>query len=178
MDFVEFVKIARLSRPCVITEKIDGTNGVIFNGDDGEFLIGSRRRWIIPEDDNFGFARWATEHKTELQALGPGWHHGEWWGAGIQRRYGLQGKRWSLFNTSKWNETTPPPSCCHVVPVLYSGIFTTDAVVMALDGLAVVGSKAAPGFMQPEGVVIYHVAANMYFKKTLLKDDEWKGKST
>lgn len=41
-EFVEFPKIARLSREIIVTEKIDGTNGVIYVGDDGEVLVGSR----------------------------------------------------------------------------------------------------------------------------------------
>ena len=57
MEFVKFDKIARLSRTIVITEKIDGTNGLIAIGDDGEFQVGSRSRWITPENDNMGFAR-------------------------------------------------------------------------------------------------------------------------
>lgn len=56
MEFMEFPKIARLSRECIITEKIDGTNGQIFIDEDGKFLIGSRTRWITPENDNHGFA--------------------------------------------------------------------------------------------------------------------------
>lgn len=56
-EFVPFQKIGRLSRGCTITEKIDGTNASIYIGEDGEFLTGSRTRWITPEDDNYGFAR-------------------------------------------------------------------------------------------------------------------------
>jgi hypothetical protein len=178
MEFQEFPKIARLSRECVITEKIDGTNASVFIGDTGEFLTGSRTRWITPEDDDYGFARWAQENREELLTLGPGHHFGEWWGAGIQRKYGLAEKRWSLFNTSRWNEATPPPSCCSVVPVLWTGIFNTDEVRASLVSLQLNGSAAAPGFMKPEGVVIYHVAARTYFKKTIEKDSEWKGKQS
>lgn len=70
-EFVPFPKMARLSREIIVTEKIDGTNGQIYIGEDGEFLIGSRTRWITPEMDNHGFARWATDHKDELMQLGP-----------------------------------------------------------------------------------------------------------
>ena len=94
MEFTEFPKIARLSRECTITEKIDGTNGSIYIGENGEFLIGSRTQWITPERDNHGFARWCMEHKEELFKLGIGHHFGEWWGSGIQRGYGLTEKRW------------------------------------------------------------------------------------
>ena len=51
VEFEAFQKIARLKRNCVITEKIDGTNAQIFIGEDGEFLTGSRNRWITPDDD-------------------------------------------------------------------------------------------------------------------------------
>ena len=44
MDFVEFNKIARLSRNCVITEKIDGTNASVVITETGDFLVGSRTR--------------------------------------------------------------------------------------------------------------------------------------
>ena len=84
MEFQEFGKIARLSRECTITEKIDGTNASIFIGENGEFLIGSRSRWITPEEDNYGFAKWALTNKEELLKLGVGHHFGEWWGIGIQ----------------------------------------------------------------------------------------------
>jgi hypothetical protein len=175
-DFVGFNKIARLSREMVITEKIDGTNGCIYIGDDGEFLVGSRTRWITPESDNHGFARWAYDHKDELMmGLGPGRHFGEWWGCGIQRGYGLKEKRFSLFNVHRWGETRP--DCCHVVPILFEGLFNSEAIFKTLGHLSLDGSKAAPGFMKPEGVVIYHKAANMMFKKTIEKDEEPKGKS-
>jgi hypothetical protein len=177
-DFVGFQKIARLSREMVITEKIDGTNGCIYIGEDGEFLVGSRTRWITPECDNHGFARWAYDHKDELVlGLGIGRHYGEWWGSGIQRGYDLPKgeKRFSLFNVHRWGETRP--DCCHVVPVLFEGVFSTTIINCSLNDLAITGSVAAPGFMKPEGVVIYHKAANMMFKKTIEKDEEPKGKS-
>jgi hypothetical protein len=177
MDFVGFPKMARLSRECIITEKIDGTNACIYIGEDGEFLVGSRTRWITPEDDNYGFAKWAYANKEELMKLGPGQHFGEWWGQGIQRKYGLTEKRFSLFNVSRWTELTKP-ACCHVVPVLYRGIFHTYEATDCLARLSLHGSVAAPGFMKPEGVVIYHVAAKVGFKKTLENDDVPKGSLT
>ena len=168
MEFRAFNKIPRLNRDCVITEKIDGTNASIFIGESGEFLVGSRNRWITPEEDNYGFARWAYDHREELLQLGPGHHFGEWWGCGIQRRYGLKDKRFSLFNTERWGDSRP--SCCHVVPVLYSGPFCTQEVQSLIEILRIHGSVAAPGF-NPEGIIVYHKAANQYFKVTV-KDDE------
>jgi hypothetical protein len=37
------------------------------------------------------------------------------------------------------------------------------------------GSLAAPGFMKPEGIVVYHIQGNVAFKKTFEKDQEGKG---
>jgi hypothetical protein len=171
MEFVEFNKIARLSRNCVVTEKIDGTNASITITDTGEFLVGSRTRWITPEDDNYGFARWAHVNKEELLKLGPGQHFGEWWGLGIQRNYGVKEKRFSLFNTARWSDDAIRPACCSVVPVLYSGLFDPVMINETIGTLRDLGSAAAPGFMKPEGIVIWHEAARIFFKKTIEKDE-------
>jgi hypothetical protein len=177
MEFVEFPKIARLSRLCTITEKIDGTNASVFIGEDGSFRAGSRTRWITPENDNYGFARWALENKEELLTLGPGHHFGEWWGAGIQRNYSQTKKRFSLFNTGRW--LLERPACCDVVPVLYEGQLEEYGVMkgvkQSLARLEEEGSVAAPGFMKPEGIVIWHHAARLLFKKTLEHDEAPKG---
>lgn len=179
MEFLEFPKIARLTRECTITEKIDGTNASIYIGEDGTFLTGSRTRWITPTEDNYGFSKWALENKEELLKLGVGHHFGEWWGSGCQRGYGLLNgeKRFSLFNTKKWLNNPDKPSCCHVVPVIFEGMFDTVATDTAILTLQQIGSVASPGFMKPEGIVIWHKAAQIYFKKTIEKDSEWKGKN-
>lgn len=212
--FQEFPKMARLTRDCVITEKIDGTNAQVHIQSDSEIVYdlhlhgaatiardaergltmfaGSRTRYITPTDDNFGFAKWVAANADALWSLGEGRHYGEWWGQGIQRGYGLTEKRFSLFNTGRWVDShvapnVPPdqisdkacfaPACCHVVPVLYRGVFSTEVVGTQIERLRTLGSSASPGFMKPEGVVVYHTAAGEMFKKTLDKDDEWKGKS-
>jgi hypothetical protein len=152
---------------------------------------GSRTRWITPTNDNFGFAKWVVDHADDLFLLGPGRHFGEWWGSGIQRGYGLAKgeRRWSLFNTVRWclHGSAPEriamadpriekwqdvlPACCGLVPVLYRGIFDTLIADEMLADLRRLGSKAAPGFMNPEGIVVFHTAANVGFKKTIEKDD-------
>ena len=134
-EFVEFPKIPRLSRPCIITEKIDGTNGVVHVAEDGVVTAGSRSRWITPEMDNHGFAKCVTEHAAELlEGLGAGTHYGEWWGAGINKRYpSISPKRFSLFNTHRWSEKRP--ACCDVAPVLSEGEFSTGLIEAALSNL-------------------------------------------
>jgi hypothetical protein len=212
IEFVPFPKIARLSRECTITEKIDGTNAQIhirlapyppfesgvdtpIEMADGVAYIraGSRSRWLAQggKDDNHGFGAWVTAHAQDLADLGVGQHFGEWWGSGIQRGYGLGkgDKRFSLFNSGRWirnwrNECRPPlgekqgyaPVCCSVVPVLYCGIFNSEIADTCINTLQTYGSQAAPGYMNPEGIVIWHDAARQYFKKTLNRDEEWKGK--
>jgi hypothetical protein len=58
-----------------------------------------------------------------------------------------------------------------VVPVLIRETFNTEAIQRCLEVLREHGSYAAPGFMKPEGVVVYHIAGGVGFKKTLDKDD-------
>lgn len=190
-EFVGFSKMGRLSRECVITEKIDGTNAQVYITDAGRLLAGSRTRWITPGSDNFAFAAWCEEHRDELMGLGPGRHFGEWWGSGIQRGYGLPKgeKRFSLFNVIRWclSDAEPGvikqgnpdvvkmqerlPACVGLVPELYRGLFDTLTVDVALSRLRANGSYASPGFMDPEGVIVFHIAANVGFKRTLDGDD-------
>ena len=193
MEFRPFQKISRLSREMIVTEKIDGTNASIYitpiaktYWDDKMLLYfygpdcstwgvyaASRTRWITPEDDNFGFAAWVVEHWPDLKVLGPGHHFGEWWGKGIQRGYGLEERRFSLFNVNRWSPDNPP-ACCSIVPVLYRGVFYTLTIDTILEHLRERGSIAAPGFPAPEGVVVFHAASGMLFKKTCEHDDEPK----
>jgi hypothetical protein len=197
MEFQGFGKIARLDREIVVTEKIDGTNAQVYityddphAGDScvarvltevGPLAIyaGSRNRWVTQLDDNYGFAEWVAENALQLAQLGPGRHFGEWWGKGINRGYGVDGKYFSLFNTRRWapdylsivgTSADLVPTCCKVVPVLYQGKFSQESIERELDRLRSGGSVAAPGFMNPEGVVIYHTASNTLFKKTIGND--------
>lgn len=199
-DFQGFPKIPRLFREIVITEKIDGTNAqvviddvehvtqaqyeedfgvpILYTYDVNDHRIAiraaSRNRYITPNSDNYGFAKWVLDNGTSLAELGPGRHFGEWWGQGIQRGYGLKEKRFSLFNTHKWGDEEKRPECCYVVPVLYTGSFHITAIQHSLWNLAFTGSIAAPQFMNPEGVVIYHTAGNILFKATLENDEKGK----
>ena len=197
MNFVGFPKIARLRRQIVVTEKIDGTNAQVnirvaceaegkYNprydhpyldekGDEPVLYYvraGSRVRWICPDDDNFGFARWVWDNTPELVELGPGAHFGEWWGSKIQRGYGLSGplgRRFSLFNVGRWTEENKP-IVCDVVPTLYTGTFDLQAVDACLEWLHTIGSAAKPGYMNPEGIILYHTDSHTMYKQTLDND--------
>lgn len=136
----------------------------------------SRTRLVTPgkSTDNYGFAGWVQRNAAELvPLLGEGLHYGEWWGAGIQRKYGMAEKWFSLFNTARHAgiETTLNLAA---VPVLYEGPNDTAAITGALELLRLNGSVAAPGFMNPEGICIYHAASRQVSKVTLDKDDAGK----
>lgn len=216
MEYKKFQKIPRLSRDCLITEKIDGTNANIFilsyetlldwqyPGDesysnillpetrefienyclyrtDNEFMFaGSKARWLnlTKQGDNFGFARWVEENAVELMKLGVGRHSGEWMGKGIQCNYGLEEKRFYLFNAMKWSiDPSLKPKCCKVVPILYKGMFHSVTVDTILTKLRINGSYAVPGWKTPEGLVVFHTASRTMYKKTLENDSKPKGTS-
>ena len=184
--------IPRLFRDVIVTEKIDGTNASIFISEDGKTMhTGSRSRWISPQDDNYGFAKWAASHGEELlNLLGPGHHFGEWYGQGIQRNYGLKEKRFALFNVQRWAskenlehfgnvipKATLLPDWLDVVPILGYGTFDTDHIRYSADELQRDGSILVPGFMRPEGIVVYHKPGDALFKYTFDKNDGHKGES-
>lgn len=207
--FTPFPKIPRLNRDIIITEKIDGTNAAIvvereLNENVGSSQPGilladlhplsglvvraqSRNRFISPENDNHGFARWVFTNADALASLlGEGIHFGEWWGKGVQDTYkGIDGKRFSLFNVSRWREVNVEIGGVPVkpVPILYEGPwFDAEASIggdvwapwAALDALRDGGSHAAPG-CKAEGIVVYHTAGNVLFKATLENDEKPKG---
>jgi hypothetical protein len=149
-------------------------------------FAGSRNRWLNIKKDNHGFAKWVLANMTGLFQLGEGRHFGEFYGAGIQRTYGLSEKRFALFNVSRWANRNVPesmleekqewcPECCEVVPFIYQGVFDTCKIDSIILDLKVKGSRAVPGFMKPEGIIILHCASNQLYKKTLDNDYKPKG---
>jgi hypothetical protein len=173
-EFQPWPSIARLSREVICTEKLDGSNSSICITEAGNVYAGSRTRWITPQDDNFGFAKWVEANAEELKIeLGVGHHFGEWYGQGIQRNYGLKDKKFALFNAVRWTDALR--NLCQVVPILYQGVFDTVKIDEALEDLRVNGSRMVPSFMKPEGLVCYHTKSNTMFKKTLDHNDLHKG---
>lgn len=198
LDFQKWDKIPRLNREIVITEKLDGTNAhlniiqeeLVISVDDVweerfmrhsesglVVMAASRKRYLTPTADNFGFRAWVRSNLDELVKLGPGRHYGEWWGKGIQRGYGLDAKVFSLFNVKKWG--TERPDCCGVVPVLYEGPFSTLKIKAVINTLARDGSRAAFDITgertKAEGIVVYHTHGNYLFKVTIENDEVPKG---
>lgn len=184
ITFTKFPKIPRLfqtpqqkkdmSPTLTITEKVDGTNGCIVITEEGKVVAQSRNRFVFPDNDNHGFAAWVQDNATALfETLGAGHHFGEWYGQGINRGYGLKEKRFALFNTHRWAEVEEEFSIpgLDVVPILrlvYD--FSIPSVFDAIEWLKEQGSSIAPGFMKPEGVVIFHHASGSLFKVPFDKD--------
>lgn len=177
-DFRPWPKTPRLFRDVVITEKLDGTNACVIVSEDGvDVAAQSRNRIITPDADNYGFASWVHKNALALSdALGPGYHYGEWWGRGIQRGYGLNERRFSLFNVARWN--TPEGIAAletvdglYPVPTLYHGVFDQAEVNYALAMLTDFGSPATGlRFPNPEGICIFHTQSRQVYK-VLLEND-------
>lgn len=204
-EFTPWPKTARLFRDIVVTEKIDGTNAAIHISAVDSYATGfldypsesyslvvdgtryvvttqSRNRLITPgkTTDNYGFAGWVYENAAALvRILGAGLHYGEWWGHGIQRGYGLDARRFSLFNTERYADTLAMIGGVHVAPVpaLYQGTFSEGEILSALHLLRRFGSFAAPGWATPEGICVYHSAMQAVTKVTLDNYDagKWEG---
>ena len=178
IEFTAWPKTPRLFREVVVTEKIDGTNAAVGIRDDGTVYAQSRSRIVTPDADNFGFAAWVAANAGTLTGdLGPGLHFGEWWGNGIQRGYGLaQGdKRFSLFNVKRFGDDEFYTPGVRTVPNLGAYTLDTTQIRDLCDHLADNGSYAAPGFMRPEGLCIFHTASRQVFKVTLEGDEAPKG---
>lgn len=166
MEFKPWPKIVRIEnkRTPVFTEKLDGTNACIVIQDKQLVHIQSRNRIITPESDNYGFAGWVHRNLDLVLGLGDGYHFGEWWGNGIGRNYDQKQKRFSLFNTRRWGAHNPPPEGIEVVPTL-----PVSTVEEARGLLINHGSVAVPGFMNPEGAVMYEPDTDTCFKIIISK---------
>lgn len=210
-EFRAWPKIARMNRPMLISEKVDGTNAAVIISDEvpfgygaGEFVgsgtivnldeatdgwrpvyvsAQSRTRVITPgkNTDNHGFARWVADNAEQLaHALDVGYHFGEWYGKGINRGYGLDEKRFMLFNIERHAAAVALdlfPSNVEVATILYEGPFDTDEANSWVRYLRDHGSQHVPGFTNPEGIVVFHKQGHLSFKATCVADEKPKGSS-
>lgn len=195
MDFKAFPKIESLRKvEMTITQKIHGTNAQVmifevieqsgFQPEGNSYVevdgktyfirAGSRSRWIYPGDDNYGFAAFVDQHKEEfIRKLGIGQHFGEWAGPGINSGEGLTQKVFVLFDWWKYPTERELPPQTTVVPLLYKGPFDLDAIEQTMNDLKTNGSKLAPGFMRPEGVVV-NVLGTRLKKVFDAEETQWK----
>lgn len=192
MDFKPWKEIKQLNKGLHIriTEKIDGSNAQIVietvlsnkwveSGiTDYNVIAGSRTRFLSPgkDTDNYGFAAWVEANRTELiEKLGLGVHYGEYYGAGIGAKYGLSEKRLALFNVKHFPPGRPLPKGVDVVPVLYEGPFSQQAIDDALNLLKTQGSQLVKGFMNVEGVVVEFPAFGHSLKHVFTPEETgWK----
>jgi hypothetical protein len=202
MEFKKWDSIPRLSKEEMdISEKIDGSSCAVrirpywenaensdetficdvgIEGEKFTVWAQSRNRFLKPtkELDNFGFAKWVLDHATELvQILGAGDHYGEWFGSGIQRRYGLSEKRFALFNARRWLEILHPSEDrfgigLYIVPLLYSGPFNGAMINRHVELLRLTGSKAVLHEWPAEGLVV-NLRQSKVSYKVLLENDNY-----
>lgn len=201
-EFIKYPKIPRWSRNVIITEKIDGMNGQILitaipndytsptliaykkeadsacaYGTTWGMFVGSRNRLLTlnKSGDTHGFAAWCKERaEAVFDKLGPGRHFGEFWGKGINRNYGLDHNRFSLFRRDLWEGKELPPDF-YVVPKLGEGLVHHNTIYIpdiCLNLLISNGSYACKGYMDPEGVVIFHTASGHLYKKYCKNDED------
>lgn len=202
MEFRNWGKTPRLFREVVITEKIDGTNCAVIiekatkegqgdaisfvHVDDTTYAVGaqSKSRLIYPgkTTDNYHFAQWVEENAEQLvRELGVGHHFGEWWGKGIQKRYDVGYRTFSLFNTARHGDVSFSTGFLNglavgvePVPVLFEGQLSEEVVHEVARELLKNGSVAAPFAPNPEGVCIYHTQSKQIYKFTFDHNDKGK----
>lgn len=172
MQFKHWSKIPIVQNEIwTVTEKIDGTNGLIAIDENNDIFVGSRTRWLTDvKNDNYGFLAWALENKEDLLKLGPGYHYGEWYGKGIQRGYDLKEKRFALFYLAK---DAVKPECCDIVPDIYCARPNdlADCIQLAMRNLNTIGSLLVPGYMLPEGIIIRSTLTGQRYKYILENND-------
>lgn len=160
-EFRDFPKIERFKGVrMTITQKMHGTNAQVYiykeDGEAGSLITeaGSRSRFLTEDDDNYGFCKFVKNNLGSFNdLLGVGRHFGEWCGPGINSGEGLTEKTLFIFDWERFYGKELPPNV-RTIPLLYDGQYDEDAIEGVMNDLMVNGSRAAPGFMRPEGIVI------------------------
>lgn len=178
IEFKSFPSVEHLDKlEMRITQKIHGTHAQISIYQDYDHLhvcVGSSNRWLVPDDDNFGFAKFVYDHIEDFRRLGVGTHCGEWAGPGINSGEGLTERTLFLFGHPDRYEGIELPPRVTFVPQLYRGPVNSMIIDACMDNLRINGSRAVPGFMSPEGIVVQ--IAGKRFKKTFTPEEsKWWG---
>lgn len=202
VSYPSFSSIERLENIyCVISEKIDGTNGLIqidykydWNGqryDDHLVQFGSRNRYITTTDDNAGFANYFTPHIASICTLAeslinygdndnpkqdwPIYIYGEWFGKGIQRGYGLDEKYFMPFSSFYAEHMIKAGIPNIMMPnIMYTGKFSLEVVDNCMNRLTSGGFHTLiTNYDYPEGVVIYFPKYNFRLKQTF-EGSKWE----
>jgi hypothetical protein len=188
MEFKSFEKIDTYRRVSMtITQKIHGSNAQIsimpnmLTSQTGEeqqdgwiVQAGSRNRFLYPEDDNYGFARFVKDNEIALiDFLGPGKHFGEWAGPGINSGEGLKEKTFVLFDVDRYDKTKALPPQTSLVPVLFRGKIDHEIVEATMTQLKTHGSVLVPGFMRAEGIVV-SIGGKRYKHVFDSEETKWK----
>lgn len=182
-NYNSFPSIERLENIyCIISEKIDGTNGLI-EINETNVRFGSRNRYISFSDDNAGFANFFKDYEARFKDAAkdittdesyPLRIYGEWFGRGIQRGYGLKDKffmPFSFFYGEKLIEYQVPNV---IAPnIMYTGKFSMEVVSACMQQLKLNGSGIVKGYKQPEGIVIFFPKYNFRLKETF-DGAKWK----
>lgn len=188
-NYNSFPSIERLENIyCVISEKIDGTNGLI-EINETNVRFGSRNRYISFSDDNAGFANFFRHYEARFEDVAkdiitkepessdesyPLRIYGEWFGCGIQRGYGLKDKffmPFSFFYGEKLIEYQVPNV---ITPnIMYTGKFSMEVVNTCMQQLKLNGSGVVKDYKQPEGIVIFFPKYNFRLKETF-NGAKWK----
>lgn len=175
IEFKAYPKTQRLSNEIItISEKIDGSNGVLYvDHTSRTVMAGSRSRWLEDDGtkswDNHGFGAWVKENEEKLLNLPEGYHYGEWYGKGINRNYGLKDRRFMLFNLDRYirffDETDLPKELEPetVVALLTGDEDLHDQLECIQTSLKENGSLHVPGFKSTEGIILrFRLSAKVY----------------
>ena len=182
-NYSSFPSIERLENIyCIISEKIDGTNGLI-EINETNVRFGSRNRYISFSDDNAGFANFFKDYEARFKDAAkdittdesyPLRIYGEWFGCGIQRNYGLKDKLFMPFS-SFYGEKLIEYQVPNVITpnIMYTGKFSMEIVDTCMQQLKLNGSGVVKDYKQPEGIVIFFPKYNFRLKETF-DGAKWK----
>ncbi len=111
--------------------KLHGTNAGVQFGADGEIAAQSRSQFIVPGDDNAGFAQWVEKNRAYFESLSLSNHtvFGEWCGQGIMKGTAINQIGRKIFAVFAIMDSVN--NTVIIDPVAISGILEPDVLVPA-----------------------------------------------